>query len=138
MNFETPLFFQNLNKQRLFGILHEPDPDIVKLKENVVLIFCHPLFEEKLHCHRIVVNFARYAAKRGFYVFRFDYFGDGESEGFFEDASIASRISDIYSAINLIYEKISQPKIILFGIRMGATLAHLAIEKYNMISYIIL
>lgn len=90
---ETPFFFRNQKRQRLFGILHEANNEKCVLRCEAAIICCHPLFEEKLHSHRIMVNFARYAASQGFHVLRFDYFGDGESEGLFEQASVSSRIS---------------------------------------------
>jgi uncharacterized protein len=117
---EYPFFFKNKNNQRLFGILHSPEK---ALAGGVAIVCCNPLFEEKLHAHRILVNFARYAVGQGFHVLRFDYYGDGESEGLFEEATITSRIQDIKSAVGLVEKRINPSLIILLGLRLGGTLA---------------
>src|SRR5215213_8214975 len=94
---ETPLFFTNRDTNRLFGVLHKPDQTGTSV--DTAVVFCAPLFEEKLWAHRVGVNFARFLALRGVAVLRFDYCGDGESEGRFEQASVSSRIQDIHDAL---------------------------------------
>ena len=44
-------------------------------------VFCHPLTEEKLWTHRVFVTFARELAAAGHTVLRFDYRGNGDSDG---------------------------------------------------------
>lgn len=131
---EFSFFFKNKNNQRIFGILHSPDR---ALAGGVAIICCNPLFEEKLHSHRILVNFARYAADQGIYVLRFDYYGDGESEGLFEETSVRSRIQDIESAVSFVEKEVSPSLIILLGLRFGATLAILAANTLPQIDSII-
>ena len=134
MTIESPFFFENKTNRRLFGILHECDAKKAERLCGAAIIYCHPLFEEKLHSHRVMVNFARYAANRGIHVLRFDYFGDGESEGFFEEASISSRISDIFAAIRIAEDRLQASKIFLLGLRLGATLALLASGNHEMVA----
>jgi uncharacterized protein len=117
---ESSFFFKNKNNYRLFGIMHTPER---ALAGKVAIVCCSPLFEEKLHSHRILVNFARYAADQGIHVLRFDYYGDGESEGLFEEASTVSRIQDIESAVGFIEKEVNPSLIILLGLRLGGTLA---------------
>lgn len=54
---------------------------------------------------------------------RFDYFGCGDSEGDFEEGSLAQWTSDIRSAIVEIQERCELKSICLIGLRIGATLA---------------
>jgi exosortase A-associated hydrolase 2 len=123
---EYSFFFKNHKNQRLFGILHAPEQ---KLAKGVTILYCSPIFEEKLHSHRVLVNFSRYAASKGIHVLRFDYYGDGESEGLFEEASIESRIDDIESAVEYVKNQVNPSLIILLGLRLGGTLAVLAGES---------
>jgi exosortase A-associated hydrolase 2 len=123
MTNETPQFFANRDDRRLFSVLHRPHTAATR---DLAVVFCAPLFEEKLWGHRVLVNFARHLAARGIGVLRFDYFGDGESEGRFEDASVASRLRDIAAAIKYCREQLNANKVCLLGLCYGATLALLA------------
>jgi exosortase A-associated hydrolase 2 len=120
MTRETAQFFFNKDGKRLFSILHEPD---ASARPPLGVVFCAPLFEEKLWSHRVLVNAARTFAKRGMTVLRFDYFGDGESEGKFEEASVHSRCADILDAVDFCRSQTAVTKIYLLGLCYGATLA---------------
>ena len=116
-NTEKPQFFLNRNGQRLFGVMHHgASPDLA-------VVVCAPLFDEKLWSHRVFVNLARYIAQRGVSVLRFDYFGDGESEGRFEEASVSTRLRDIHDAVDFCRRETGAARIILVGLGYGATLA---------------
>lgn len=119
MTSERPQFFPNREGRRLFAILHEACAPA----QPFALVYCAPLFEEKLWSHRVAVNFARFMAARGVAVLRFDYFGDGESEGLFEDASVSSRLADIEDAAQLCRQQTGAEKIYGWGLCYGATLA---------------
>jgi uncharacterized protein len=126
---ETPFFFNNRNQKRLFGILHSADTHDDAIRKNIAVIYCHPLFEEYQLSHRVSVNFARYLTAHDCSVLRFNYFGDGESDGLFEEASVESRVGDIKTAIAEIQSRLKPEKIFLLGLRTGATLALLAAEN---------
>ena len=118
MTNETPSFFLNRDGQRLFGVLHR-----VEAESDRAVVVCAPLFDEKLWSHRVLVNFARFLASRGVPVLRFDYFGDGESEGRFEDASVSTRLRDIRDAVAFCQRETGAKRIYLAGLCYGATLA---------------
>ena len=120
MTNETPQFFANRDNQRLFSVLHRPHAAAAR---DLAVVFCAPLFEEKLWSHRVLVNFARHLAARGVGVLRFDYFGDGESDGRFEDASVASRLRDIADAMKFCRDQLKARTVCLLGLCYGATLA---------------
>jgi uncharacterized protein len=95
------------------------------------VLLCSPFAEEKVRTLRVYVSFARALASLGVAAICFDYFGDGDSEGDFEDASFEDRMDDIAFFYEYL-KKISQAKKLgLLGLRWGATLAALAAEKLN-------
>jgi exosortase A-associated hydrolase 2 len=79
--------------------------------------------EEKLWTHRVCVSFARELARRGHAVLRFDYRGNGDSEGDFAEWSVEGALADIRSAMAVVRERSGQSSLSLLGLRAGATLA---------------
>lgn len=131
---EIPQFFLN-DKQRLFGVLHQPEQ--ASTTEGWVL--CHAFAEEKLWAHRVYVNLARKLAEQGYPVLRFDYRGYGDSEGNFEDAGVDDHISDIGCAIGRLLEQVPELQSVgLLGLRYGATLAALAAEQDHHVSRLVM
>jgi exosortase A-associated hydrolase 2 len=131
---ETPFFFDG-NGYRLFGVIHDPD-----VKPNGHgFVFCHPFAEEKLWAHRVFVNFARTLAQKGYFVLRFDYMGNGDSEGDFSDSSVETYLTDINTAVAWI--KTNRPIEAgtgLLGLRFGASLASIAAEKDINLAHLVL
>lgn len=123
---ETPLFFQRGNK-RLFGMLHEPAADAPHHPLHGV-VSCAPFSEEAEISQKVRVDFARFLAQRGYWVFRFDYWGSGDSEGDFEDINLETQVSDICAAADYLRQRIDAT-VSLFGLRLGATLAALASNR---------
>lgn len=122
---ETPFFFQ-CESQRLFGVLHQP----VGAPAQAGYVFCHPFAEEKLWAHRVFVSFARELAARGYAVLRFDYRGHGDSDGYFEDATVESYQADIEAATTALKDHVpSVCRLGLLGLRLGATLAALVAQR---------
>ena len=90
---EEAFFFENQG-ERLFGILHTPaDPS-----KGDGIVFCDPYGEEKHFARRVLANFARRVCAEGFHVLRFDYRGNGDSQGELEAVTPASQLSDIKRA----------------------------------------
>lgn len=130
---EEYLYFKNRLKKNLFGVIGSTEE-----KSSKGVLICHPIFEEKLHVHRVLVDFSRLLSSTGFNVMRFDYYGEGDSEGEFEEATVETRISDINSALDTFRKKIPLQRIALLGIRFGATLASLYAEKQRGVEALIL
>ncbi|MBI4767413.1 MAG: alpha/beta hydrolase [Deltaproteobacteria bacterium] len=131
---ETPFFFPNKNYQ-LFGVLHEP----VGQAKKEGFVFCSPFAEEKLWTHRVFVNFARDLADLGYPVLRFDYMGNGDSDGDFEESSVETMLSDIHCAVRTLREGVQDCESVnLLGLRFGATLAAMAAGQEETINKLIL
>lgn len=118
---EIPQFFLNARRQRLYSVLHLASGAQAQTEFGVV--FCAPLFDEKLWSHRVLVNYARSLAAQGIPVLRFDYFGDGESEGRFEEATVSSRVADILDGVEFCRSRAGVRRIYLLGLCYGAALA---------------
>ena len=133
MNNETPFFFDN-GTYRLFGILHEPE----NRSRGTGYVLCYPFAEERLWAQRVYVDFARELARRGEPVLRFDFMGNGDSEGKFEDADVEMWLSDIACAVRTLKAKVPGLNTVgLIGLRFGATLAVLSAER-NDVSRLVL
>lgn len=131
---ETPLFFPGSN-YNLFGVLHLP----AQQARNLAFLFCHPFGEEKLWAHLVYVNFARELANRGIPVLRFDYMGNGDSDGDFEDSSVKTNLADVQCALRVLRERVRPDTVIgLMGLRYGATLAALVAESDTEIRRLVL
>lgn len=115
---ETPFFFPHRNEQ-LFGFLHEPEGAAALPG----FVLCHPFGEEKLWTHRVYVTFARELARRGYPVLRFDYMGNGDSSGRFEESSVSTAVADIGCAIDALKTRTGVEDVAILGLRLGATFA---------------
>jgi len=113
--------------------LHKPKSNII----DHGFVFCSPTFDEKNKTYRILVNFARLLALHGYYVLRFDYQGEGDSDGDFDQADIKTRTADIQVAISVLKTKCNLTKISVFGLRVGATLAVLASKDNDISSFVL-
>jgi uncharacterized protein len=129
---ETPFFFGRT--PRLFGVLHEP----AVAQQRTPFVFCHPFAEEKLWAHRVYVNFARELAQLGHPVLRFDYVGNGDSDGDFQEWCLEAALEDIGRAVDELKGRTSATEVGLLGLRLGASLAAQAAESRHDISKLIL
>ncbi len=110
--------FQNKRGQNLVGVLHhgqgnEPQP---------CLIVCHGFAGTKIGGSRRFVEFARYAIKHNFSIFRFDFAGSGDSDGDLVDLTLDRELEDLEAAIDLVttIDGIDQNAIGLVGHCLGA------------------
>ena len=110
-------FIENRRGQRLFYVKEGPSD------ASSGWIFCNPFFEEKLFTQRVYRNFARTLAGLGCAVLRFDYEGDGDSEGDVESIGLQDRVNDLEDACGFLRGHSSVSSIGLFGLRLGGTVA---------------
>lgn len=112
-------FTENRRGKRLFYVKEGP--------ANAVSawIFCNPFFDEKLFTQRVYWNFARTLANLGHRVLRFDYEGDGDSDGDVSDIGLQDRLHDLEDMCAVARKGGAIRSIGLFGLRFGGTLAFL-------------
>lgn len=124
MAIEEPHFFPN-GTDELYGVFHAPQGET-----RSGVLFCHALAEEKLWSHRVYVSFAREAAARGHAVLRFDMRGEGDSALEFEEATVATRVTDVITAFHELRARLpQQAPLVLVGHRFGGTVALAAAEQ---------
>jgi pimeloyl-ACP methyl ester carboxylesterase len=118
------------SKGRLFGC-YNPSRDIAA---DQLLVICPPLFDEYRRCYRALSDLAKGCAAEGTHVFRFDYFGTGDSWGLLEEATIQTWLDDVRDAIEEGIALSGASRVYLCGVRFGATLAaqirHPTITEY--------
>jgi pimeloyl-ACP methyl ester carboxylesterase len=87
------------------------------------VLLCAPDGEERSWAFRPLVQLARVMAARGQHVMRFDYEGQGESSGFYEDTDVASRLRDIAAVAGDLRRHTGIKGITVVAARLGAALA---------------
>ena len=113
--------------RRLYGFLHEPRAAEAPLAvAPAAVVFVHPFMEERQDAHPFLRSLAGRVSARGLWALRFDLHGCGDSEGEWEDATVASWLEDIRAACDFVRAQSGVQRVILCGLRFGATLAALA------------
>ncbi len=103
------------------------------------VVICHPLGEEKLWSHRVLVSFARDLAAAGIAVLRFDFRGEGDSDRDFQDADLESRVQDACLAVDALRKFVpSVAEVTLMGLRLGASVAAAAAVRRSDVTRLVL
>ena len=114
--------------QNLSAILSIPKTNYV---DNPLVIMCYGLNGDRADIHRIAYNASIEFCEQGIACLRFDYRGQGVSDGDFIDTSMRSKVEDILNVINFIkgcyYNETC--KIILLGFSDGAKIVSLVACK---------
>ena len=116
----NPHFFSDPSRA-LFGI-HTPARG---LAETGVVI-CPPVGQEALTAHRSLRILADQLADAGAEVLRFDYYGTGDSSGDMRDGGLSLWAENVRTATQHLREAAPVRRVVLVGLRLGATLALLA------------
>jgi pimeloyl-ACP methyl ester carboxylesterase len=131
----NPVYFGS-SQFPLFGVYHPPQTRGLTIDGCIVL--CYPMAHEYMYVHRAFRQLATRLARTGFHVFRFDYYGFGDSAGDSEESHIEHWIIDISAAIDEIRSLSAASKISLIGLRLGATAAALTAVQRDDIENIVL
>lgn len=115
---EEKITFKNMEGERLAGTLHEPEQST-----QFGVILCH-CFTCSRHT-RILRQLGKDLASSGFTALRFDFSGNGQSEGEFAKSTFSRQISEIKTAADLLAKK-GVNHLGLAGHSMGAAVAILA------------
>ncbi len=119
---ETFIEFPNARGRLLRGMLHRPAgtpggaPGV---------IFFHGFTGDRMESHWIFIKCARALAREGIASLRFDFFGSGESEGSFHEATLQSEIADARAAIRFMQRQkgIDPARLGLCGLSLGGCVA---------------
>lgn len=109
----------------LLGMLHLPAGEAA----GPAVVLCNAFGEERKSSALAMARLARAAAGAGFPSLRFDYYGCGDSEGDFVEATVRSRLDDIVHAAGFLRERTGAEEVCLLGLRLGGTLAARAAEE---------
>ena len=119
---EQKVYFKNSENLKLAGILHTP-----KHKKEIGIIICHGFTGSK--DKNFIPELARNLERNNFLVLRFDFSGNGESEGKFEERTYSKYVEDLKSAIDWFRKQIK--KICIIGHSMGGSIALIEYSKYR-------
>ncbi len=113
------LFFGS-SRQPLFGVYHEAEGPTPR---DTGIVICPPLWHEYIRAHRPMRNLAVRLSAGGYHVFRFDYYGTGDSGGDALDGRVSQWLMDIDTAIEELKDTSGVSRVSLVGLRFGGTLA---------------
>lgn len=105
---------------KLYGVYHFPLS--VNPKQKSILI-CSSVGPEFIHTYRLLRNLGEQLAKKGHHVFRFDWYGCGDSWGESSDISISHWITDVRIAAEELANLSGNQIFSIIGLRFGATIA---------------
>jgi len=118
---EQPVHFYNHEGEKLSGTLHLDDPPA-----ECGVVFGH-CFTCSRHT-RIIRQACNELAEAGILALRFDFSGNGQSEGEFSASNYSKQIADMQAAADVIAEKGAR-RIGLAGHSMGAVIAVLSASR---------
>lgn len=101
------------------GILSWPDAAATALDCALLIVVGGPQY--RVGSHRQFVTLARYLAKRGVCVLRFDYRGMGDSDG--PQRTFIDVEEDIRAAMDVLCERTGKKRVLIWGLCDGATAA---------------
>lgn len=119
-----PLFFGSVD-HKLFGIYHLPAAAQRTQRSKAVLL-CYPGVHEYNTSHWSFRRLASLLSRQGHHVFRFDYFGTGDSSGEVDEGTPAIWVDDVRTAANELLDISGSRNLSIVGMRLGAALAYRA------------
>ncbi|MFA6088305.1 MAG: alpha/beta hydrolase [Candidatus Woesearchaeota archaeon] len=122
---EKSLSITNDSKEKLIGFLGTPkDP----LKGKKLVIMCHGYTGHKNNVFFSMLS--KLLNEQGYYTYRFDFAGNGESEGKFEESTITKEIEDIKS-VGLYFTEKGYDLLSILGHSKGGTDVLMNQTKYH-------
>ena len=118
----NPFRFGSAGRE-LFGVYFAPSGRVLR---RTAVLLCPPFGPEATRAHRLYRVLGERLSRAGFGVLRFDYYGTGDSDGAFEDATLADWTRDVAIAARELIARSGARSAAVVGLRLGATLAWLA------------
>jgi putative redox protein len=120
---KSKVFFKNEQNLRLCGVLHIPAS-----WNKFGIIICHGFAGDKNK--NFIPELASALEEKDFLTLRFDFSGNGESEGLFEDRTWTGYVEDLRCAIDFVKSH-SVERVCVVGHSMGAAIAVIAYSAYR-------
>jgi uncharacterized protein len=126
---ERLIDFANQAGHRLRGMLHQPEPSGEHRPPGVV--FLHGFTADRMESHWLFVKCSRALERAGIASLRFDFFGSGESEGEFREASLETELADAQDATGFLRREggIDPERLGLVGLSLGGAVAALVAQS---------
>ena len=125
--YKKKTFFTVYNNINIYNILYSPQKEDAKTG----IIICPPIAQEHIVAAFTLSHLADKIAGYGFPVLSFDFAGNGNSQGNIADFTINEWIDNISNARAKLKSLFDLEKIIVIGLRFGATLSMLESAKNN-------
>ncbi len=109
---------------KLYGLLHLP-----RSKKNTGVVIAHGFTGHK--DANFIPELADNLESSGFTVLRFDFSGNGESEGKFEEGTWTKFALDLYSAIEFLKQEQRLKRIVVIGFSMGGAISIIEYVKFQ-------
>lgn len=93
------------------------------------MLLCNPFGEEAARAHRTYRVLASQLERAGYPTLRFDYSGTGDSLGDAEDCTLDAWLTDIAAAGEELRGASGAKRLVVVGLRLGASLAALATSR---------
>ncbi len=123
---ETLVQFRNRSGKYLRGMIHRPFAAESRARRRVPgVVFFHGFTGDRMESHWIFVKCARALAKVGVASLRFDFYGSGESEGEFREATLQGELADSRAAVEFFRRQkgIDGARLGLCGLSLGGAIA---------------
>lgn len=119
---ESLVEFPNARGKLLRGMIHQPAS--VRGPRPAV-IFLHGFTGDRMESHWIFIKCARALARQGIASLRFDFYGSGESDGTFYEATLQSEIADARAAVRLMQQQkgFDAARLGICGLSLGGCVA---------------
>jgi hypothetical protein len=121
----TPVTFENRDGFKLFGILEKPDD----VESDTTVLLLSPGIKMRVGPHRLYNKLSKQLVGHGVNVFRFDFYGLGDSEGDIDEAVLVNVynsiqdgrfVNDTLDAMDWLENNQGQTQFILGGLCGGA------------------
>jgi pimeloyl-ACP methyl ester carboxylesterase len=118
-------FTDPVSGMQLYGCLYLPGGK----DHSTGVLVAPPIGRERLRVYRELACSSRTLAAAGYPTLRFDYRGEGESDGLFQQSTLSSRVDDLVAAAEELRRRSGCSTICLLGVREGALLALRALDR---------
>jgi uncharacterized protein len=123
------------NGRSLLAAMHLPS----RLRpRSAAVLLCNPFGEEAVRAHRAYRMLARKLEEAGYATMRFDYAGTGDSSGDIGEFGVADWLQDIAAAAAELRRESGVPRVVVVGLRFGATLAACAQREHLRAAHLLL